>query len=281
MNSWALALLFLPLLLSWLLGLFSRRMLPGDGIVLDGGSGYGTFGCIVRQGRERFILTAAHVLEGAEPGQRVRRFDVPRLRPERVIGSFEPLKREVMNALDCAIVKPRFGARIGSSFPREFEPICDEPFPMKDLRFVHGVMVHDHAKAVRAVGAKTPRMVGGASCEAYARLKVDQLEFEPPLIVIKSDYSNETDFCAGGDSGALVLTMAEPEFPARPLGLLVARLKTEQIGWFGLAIPIERILPQIGKGAKIDSGAGNHTDNAHLSGRLRLIRLQRRKTGVE
>lgn len=253
----------------WGVRLFSAPVRPGSALSVKGKEdpSFGTLGCVVSRNGERYVLTCAHVLQGGKSGDGVHLYDLARRRLRRCIGMIRHLPRETASALDCALVSILWPARVHASFPYAAGRVSREPFPLSELRIVNRSRI-DGRIDVQAFGANSGHIKGGASVEVYSVLEgrprtkrkghraVSQIAWVtgPPFIAIKPTHEPNR-FCQYGDSGALVLTMGSEAEPSRPLGLLVSTdiaRDDQQFGLFGYAIPIQRVLQELGSSARIE-----------------------------
>jgi hypothetical protein len=245
---------------AWLGRLFVAPVRPGSAVMLDADGPrrrFGTFGCVVRQDGKRYILSCAHVFQGGKRGDPVRLYDVDGDRTKRRLGALAHTPSRDAHSIDCALVAIEWSARVRASFPPPVGSAVGEPFPVDDLRIVPNNRIAGRVD-VQAFGATTPYTRGGASFGVFSilssrspRSRKSEWKTEPPLIIIKPALDSNLDFCAEGDSGALVLTVGSAGHPARPLGLLVAT-DDDGIGRFGYAIPIGRVLDALK--VRIDPG---------------------------
>lgn len=251
----------------WLVRLFQRPIRPGQAIMLErspaGDARFGTYGCMVMHTGKKYLLSCAAVFERGSQGDRVVCAESgARTGRGRMVGKLSMVSKSA----DCALVQSHWPARVVPEFPRRVGAVDPVPFPMESLSFVPRNVI-DGRVCVQALGAVSRHTVGFAATGVFSTLtyaktlnkkgkasgqKQVAYSISPPYIEVKPDLEHISDFCKEGDSGALLLTAPLRERP-QPLGLLVA-LRKDGLGDFGLAVPIQRVLDEIGEGACVLTG---------------------------
>lgn len=274
-------------LLAWCSSFLVPPVRPGAAITRpDGpkdGSGrplFGTFGCVVSVDGKKHMLSCAHVFGTDAVDASVRLYDVKRGRSARKIGT---VRKQTLpgsaGGADCALIQVRRTARVHAAFPDKSLRVDPEPIDADKLK-IRASTSSAGPVSVRAFGAASGQMLGRAQIGAFAVVTpiidpkgTTTWETEPPTIVISQDGAKAVPFCTSGDSGAVVLTdegrSSSPNHPrrgrqhlgsrsgsgpSRPLGLLLRAETPKPLGPFlrrGYAIPIKRVLDEIGEGAKI------------------------------
>ncbi len=222
----------------------------------------GTYGCMVIHTGKRYLLSCAHVFERGKLGDGVICVDIVASVRGRLVGH---LSRQ-SKSTDFALMQAHWPARVVPGFPRRVGSVDPAPFPIDALSFVPRNAI-DGRVHVQALGAVSNHTVGFAATGVFSTLTYSKTptrkgkasgqrpvsySISPPYIEVKPDFEHTSDFCKEGDSGALLLTAPQGGRP-QPLGLLVA-LKKDGLGDFGLAVPIQRVLDEIGDGARVFTG---------------------------
>lgn len=250
----------------WLVRLFQRPIRPGGAIMLEkspsGDVRLGTYGCMVTHSGRKYLLSCAHVFERGKQGDRVISADIDARSRGRMVGMLGMVSRDT----DSALVRAHWPARVVPGFPRSVGRVDPTPFPIDSLSFVPRNAIEGRVY-VQALGAVSKHTVGFAATGVFSTLtyskvpnkkgkaagqKQSAYSISPPYIEVKPDLEHISDFCKEGDSGALLLTAPAQERP-QPLGLLVA-LRKDGLGDFGLAVPIQRVLDDVGDGAVVFTG---------------------------
>ncbi|HBS28296.1 MAG TPA: hypothetical protein DEB06_02340 [Phycisphaerales bacterium] len=247
----------------WLTRCFMRPIRPGQPIMLDRASAddrwFGTYGCMVEHAGRRYLLSCGHTFEGGKQGDTVAWLNMRSRKPGRRVGSLA----KVNKGTDSSLIGAHWPARVVPGFPRRIGRVDPNPFPMDSLSFVPRTAIHGRV-LVQAVGAVSGLTVGYAASGVFSPITYTRhpgkkrtrsaaapasYTLNPAFIEVKPDLSLNPDFCQEGDSGALLLTTPGRGLP-QPLGLLVA-VRRDGLGDFGLAVPIQRVLDDIGAGARV------------------------------
>ncbi|MFM9956867.1 MAG: hypothetical protein ACKVZJ_02225 [Phycisphaerales bacterium] len=250
----------------WVKRLFQRPVRPGSTIMLErarkGEERFGTYGCMVWHAGKKYLLSCAHVFERGKTGDGAICFDIRSGVSERTVGRLA----RVVRSEDFALVESHWSARVLPTFPPSVGRVDPTPFPIESLSFVPSNTLNGRA-LVQSLGAVSTHAKGFAASGVFLTMTYTRTAakkrksaedsqsdytLSPPFIEVKPDLQNTPDFCKKGDSGALLLTAPKQGLP-QPLGLLVG-IRKDGLGDFGLAVPIQRVLDEIGKSARIYVG---------------------------
>ena len=248
-------------MIDWFLQWFYKPVKPGAGVYVvrrTGKKHICTFGCIIKYAEKRHILTCAHVFENTSKAPSVHSY-THKHRSGRTLGH----AKSVSKGLDYALVRVKRNTRVHASFPKPIGKISPTVYPTDALNFVEPTKLKGRLE-VQILGSNNAHPKKGlASAGLYAPFHYDidkptTYTIQSPYIEIKPALAKDRDlnFCTDGDSGALVVTdNSKSGTSPRPLGLLVAKAEKEDaIGAFGYAVPIQRILDDIGQNAHIETG---------------------------
>lgn len=240
---------------------------PGSAIKLaesHGGKGYGTLGGLIEWNGDTCALTCAHVLERGQVGDIVRLYDRHGKLESKTLGTIVRLPKRSHENSDAALVRVRHDTPVTRGFPTHIGPINPDPIRVGELNVSSRT---SDAIEVVGTGALTPEIHGHALIGALStfarnttpsgsssrkqRKRAPRFRMEPPLIMIQSGLEKTYHTCKKGDSGSIIFKRGSGNEHARPLGLLVALIPNGGLPSRGVAIPLDRVLDELGHSARL------------------------------